>query len=192
MNFIEERIKRDGVVLADDVIRVDSFLNHQIDVALFQQIGAEFARRFDKIPITKILTVEASGIAVAVASSFYFNAVPVVFAKKQAAKNLREACYTADVFSYTKGVTTTIRIDKRFLSVDDHVLILDDFLANGNAAMGLIEIAEAAGATVGGVGVVIEKAYQDGRKRLEESGYRVEALARIIGMDEQKVVFADS
>ncbi len=192
MNFIEERILKDGVVLADDVIRVDSFLNHQIDVKLFERIGAEFAQRFEALPVTKILTVEASGIAVAVASSFYFGSVPVIFAKKQTAKNMRDDCYTADVFSYTKGIMTTIRIDKRFLSTDDNVLILDDFLANGHAAMGLIEIAEMAGASVTGVGVVIEKAYQNGRKRLEEAGYKVEALARIMSMNEYKVVFGDS
>lgn len=190
MEILKERILIDGVILGNNVVKVDSFLNHQIDVKLFNQIGAEFKRRFQGVPITKILTVEASGIAVAVITAQYFNNVPVVFAKKHEASNLASDVYTSEVFSFTKNKTSVIRVDKQYLNSDDSVLIIDDFLANGNAALGLAAIVEQAGAEVAGFGIVIEKGFQHGRDKIIKKGYRLESLAIIDNIDGDSLDFA--
>lgn len=179
MELLKQRILRDCTVIDDGVLKVDSFLNHQIDVALFQTMGQEFQRRFADAKINKILTVESSGIAVACIAAQYFGNVPVVFAKKQEASNLSDAVYTSNVFSFTKNKNYTIRVDKAYLGEDDCVLILDDFLANGNAALGLLDLVQQAGGQVVGVGTVIEKGFQQGRRLLEEKGCHVEALATV-------------
>lgn len=177
MELLKTRILQDGVAKGNDVLKVDSFLNHQIDVALLNEMGREFQRRFAGERVTKILTVEASGIAVACIAAQHFGNVPVLFAKKQEASNLSENVYSSNVFSFTKNKNYTIRVDRKYLTKEDHVLILDDFLANGNASLGLIDLVEQAGAAVAGIGIVIEKGFQPGRKLLEEKGYRVESLA---------------
>lgn len=177
MELLKQRIMQDGICIGDDVLKVDNFLNHQIDVALLNEMGKEFSRRFADKKVTKILTVEASGIAVACLAAQHFGNVPVVFAKKQEASNLSDGVYASNVFSFTKNKNYTVRVDKKYISPEDSVLILDDFLANGNAALGLIDIVHQAGAEVVGVGAVIEKGFQPGRKLLEEKGYQVEALA---------------
>lgn len=177
--------------MGDSVLKVDSFLNHQIDVALFNEMGKEFKRRFADANITKILTVEASGIAVACIAAQYFGNVPVVFAKKQEASNLSADVYASNVFSFTKNRNYTVRVDKKYLSATDRVLIIDDFLANGNAALGLIDLVQQSGGTVAGIGIVIEKGFQTGRKLLEEKGYRVESLAIVQEIHDGTVILAD-
>lgn len=190
MELLKQRILQDGVVAEGNVLRVGSFLNHQLDVALLDEIGKEFRRRFAEKTITKILTVEASGIAVACMAAPYFQNVPVVFAKKQEASNLSDAVYASNVFSFTKNKNYTIRVDRSYLQADDVVLILDDFLANGNAALGLIDLVEQAGGKVAGVGIVIEKGFQNGRNLLEEKGYQVESLAIVQKFQDGKVILA--
>ena len=190
MELLKERIVKDGVCIGSDILKVDSFLNHQIDVTLFNQMGEEFKRRFAQETVTKILTIEASGIAVACITAQYFGNVPVVFAKKQASSNLSADVYSSEVYSFTKNKTFQIRVDRAYLSPDDSVLIIDDFLANGNAALGLADIVQQSGAQVAGVGIVIEKGFQDGRKRLVERGYHVESLAIVQAIREGKVIFA--
>ena len=176
MNFLEERIAKDGVVKEGNVLKVDSFLNHQMDVKLFDQMGEEFAKRFEGKKITKILTIEASGIGIACAAAQQFT-VPVVFAKKGNHKNLSSDKYSTKVYSFTKGVYYDVTVDKQYLTSDDRVLIIDDFLANGNAALGLIDLANQAGAKVEGVGIVIEKGFQEGGKKIRDLGIRLESLA---------------
>lgn len=188
MELLKERILQDGIGIGTNVLKVDSFLNHQIDVTLFNEMGKEFQRRFAGETITKILTVEASGIAVACIAAQYFQNVPVVFAKKQEASNLSNDVYASNVFSFTKNKNYTIRVDCKYLQADDHVLILDDFLANGNAALGLIDLVGQAGGKVAGIGIVIEKGFQSGRKVLEDKGYRVESLAIIRQIQDGKVI----
>ena len=190
MKLLEERIRTHGKIREGGVLKVDSFLNHQIDVALFNEMGKEFRRRFADEPVTKILTVEASGIAVACIAAQYFQNVPVVFAKKQEASNLSADVYASNVFSFTKNKNYTIRVDRNYLQPGDRVLIIDDFLANGNAALGLIDLVEQAGAQVAGVGIVIEKGFQNGRKLLEEKGYRVESLAIVKQIADGAVLLA--
>lgn len=191
MELLKQRIMQDGIALGDSVLKVDSFLNHQIDVALFNEMGKEFKRRFADANITKILTVEASGIAVACIAAQYFGNVPVVFAKKQEASNLSADVYASNVFSFTKNRNYTVRVDKKYLSATDRVLIIDDFLANGNAALGLIDLVQQSGGTVAGIGIVIEKGFQTGRKLLEEKGYRVESLAIVQEIHDGTVILAD-
>lgn len=191
MELLKNRILQDGVALGNNVLKVDSFLNHQIDVALFNEMGKEFQQRFADQKITKILTVEASGIAVACIAAQYFGNVPVVFAKKQESSNLSSDVYTSNVFSFTKNKNYLVRVDKKYLSADDRVLIIDDFLANGNAALGLIDLVQQAGAAVAGVGIVIEKGFQNGRQLLEEKGYRVESLAIVKEIREGSVILAE-
>ena len=190
MKLLEERIIADGKVIGDDILKVDMFLNHQIDVHLLQEIGKEFKRRFDGCNINKILTIEASGIGIACITAQYFS-VPVVFAKKGANRNVGDNIYKADVYSFTKGVTTTIGISKDYLGPDDRVLIIDDFMANGKAVHGLINIINQAGATVEGIGIVIEKGFQPGGDALRSLGYRVESLAVIKSIDNGKIVFGN-
>ncbi len=182
MNFLEERIVKDGIVKPGNVLKVDSFLNHQMDIHLLDQVGKEFHRRYGDRPITKILTIEASGIAIAYPVAREFG-VPLVFAKKSQSLNLDGDLYVAEVMSFTKGITSKVIVSKKYLSPEDHVLIIDDFLANGCALQGLISIVESAGATVEGCGIAVEKGFQDGGWRIRNLGYRVESLAIVESMD---------
>lgn len=182
MNFLEERIARDGIVKEGNVLKVDSFLNHQMDIELFEQMGAEFARRFAGERITRILTIEASGIGIACIAARYFG-VPVVFAKKSQSINLDGEMYTAEVESFTHKNKNRVIVAKKFLAADDSVLIIDDFLANGCALRGLIEIVRAAGARVAGIGIAVEKGFQPGGRIIREMGYHLESLAIIDAMD---------
>jgi xanthine phosphoribosyltransferase len=188
MELLKERIREQGKAIGTDIIKVDMFLNHQIDVDLLNEIGKEFKRLFEKEKINKILTIEASGIGIACIAAQYFS-VPVVFAKKGANRNVGDNIYKADVYSFTKGTTTTIGVSKDYLSKDDHILIIDDFMANGKAVHGLINIINQAGATVEGIGIVIEKGFQPGGDALRSLGYRVESLAVIKSIDNGDVVF---
>lgn len=182
MKLLEERIRKDGIVKEGNVLKVDSFLNHQMDVSLFAEMGKEFRRLFAGHPINKILTIEASGIGIAcvVAQSFQ---VPVVFAKKTQSVNLDGEVYTSKVESFTKKRVYDIMVSKKFLSAEDHVLIIDDFLANGCAVLGLMELIEAAGATVEGVGIAIEKGFQQGGRLIRGKGIHLESLAIVESMD---------
>lgn len=190
MELLKQRIIKDGKVIGNDILKVDSFLNHQMDVQLFNEMGKEFFRLFASKNITKILTIEASGIGIACIAAQYFN-VPVVFAKKQEAKNLDQEAYLSEVFSFTKGKTYTIRVSKNYISSEDTVLIIDDFLANGKAALGLAEIVSQAGAKLGGIGMAIEKGFQNGGKLLREKGIEVQSLAIVKSMQDGKVIFED-
>lgn len=183
MKELEDRIRQDGIVKAGDVLKVDAFLNHQCDVELFDHMGAEWARLFEGVPINKILTIEASGIGIACIAAQHFGNVPVVFAKKAQSINLDGEQYSTTIYSFTKKREFPVIVGRRFLSPGDHVLIIDDFLANGCALEGLIAIVESAGATVEGIGIAIEKGFQGGGDKLRERGYRVESLARLVGMD---------
>ena len=188
MNFLEKRILKDGVVKEGNVLKVDSFLNHQMDVALLDEIGAEFHRRFAGEKITKVLTIEASGIAIAYAVARCFG-VPMVFAKKAKSINIDGDMYTTEVESFTHKNKNQIIVSKKFLSSNDRILIVDDFLANGCALQGLISISEAAGAEVAGIGIVIEKGFQFGGRSIRNLGYRLESLAIVESMDaESKAV----
>ena len=182
MNFLEERIARDGIVKPGNVLKVDSFLNHQMDIALMEEIGREFKRRFADCPVTKVLTIEASGIGIACFVAKEFG-VPMVFAKKSKSINLDGQMYVAEVESFTHKNKNQVIVSKKFLNSDDHLLIIDDFLANGCALQGLISIAEAAGATVEGLGIVVEKGFQIGGQVLRNLGYRLESLAIVDAMD---------
>ena len=184
MNFLEERIVKDGIVKPGNVLKVDSFLNHQMDVKLMDEMGKEFHRRFADKKINKILTIEASGIAIAVAAARYFD-VPVVFAKKAKSVNIDGDVYTAVVESFTHKNTNHVIVSKRFLSADDHVLIIDDFLANGCALQGLISITESAGGTVEGIGIAIEKGFQIGGRVIRNLGYQLESLAIVESMNDE-------
>lgn len=188
MQLLKDKIIQVGRVEGEGVLKVDSFLNHQLDIALLNEIGKAFKESFKDVEITKILTAEVSGIAIAAIAAQYFN-VPVVFAKKTQSKNLDNETYEGEVYSYTKAQTYKIRVSKRYLSPQDKILILDDFLANGQAALGLKQIVDAAGAELAGIGVVIEKAFQEGGKLLREENIRVEALAIIEAMDEDGIIF---
>ncbi len=182
MNFLEERIVKDGIVKEGNVLKVDSFLNHQMDIRLFEQIGAEFKRRFEGKDITKILTIEASGIGIACIVARYFD-VPVVFAKKSQSINIEGDVYVAEVESFTHKRTNQVIVSKKYLSPEDKILIIDDFLANGCALQGLISIINAAGAAVEGIGIVIEKGFQMGGHTIRNLGYHLESLAIVDGMD---------
>lgn len=188
MKALKDRILKDGYVLTEEVLKVDSFLNHQIDVKLMYLMGEEFKQRFAKKPITKIVTIEASGIAIAALAALSFN-VPVVFAKKTQSRNLDKDTYTYPVFSFTKQQTYDIHISKKYLNPEDHVLILDDFLANGQAVEGLISLVEQAGASVTGVGIVIEKGFQKGGKEIREKGIHLESLAIVDRMKDGEIRF---
>ena len=182
MKLLEERIRKDGVVKEGNILKVDSFLNHQMDVALFNKMGEEFRRLFADRPINKILTIEASGIGIAAIVAQHFN-VPVVFAKKAQSVNLDGTMYVTKIESFTHKRTYDVIVSAKFLSSEDHILIIDDFLANGCAVDGLIELIRSAGATVEGVGIVIEKGQQSGGKLIRDKGIRVESLAIIESMD---------
>ena len=182
MNFLEERILKDGVVKEGNVLKVDSFLNHQMDVELLDEIGKEFYRRFSDKEITKVLTIEASGIAIAYAVARCFG-VPMVFAKKAKSINIDGDVYTAEVESFTHKNKNRVMVSKKFLSPNDKVLIVDDFLANGCALQGLISITEEAGASVEGIGIAVEKGFQYGGRSIRNLGYRLESLAIVDAMD---------
>ena len=182
MNFLEERIVKDGIVKEGNVLKVDSFLNHQMDIHLFEQMGEEFKRRFAGKNINKILTIEASGIGIACIVAKYFDA-SVVFAKKSKSINIEGEMYVAEVESFTHKCKNQVIVSKKFLSPDDHVLIIDDFLANGCALQGLISIVHEAGATVEGIGIAIEKGFQPGGRIIRNFGFQLESLAILDSMD---------
>lgn len=182
MNFLEERIVKDGIVKEGNVLKVDSFLNHQMDIQLFDQMGTEFKKRFEGKKINKILTIEASGIGIACVVAMHFN-VPVVFAKKSKSINIEGDTYVAEVESFTHKCKNQVLVSKKFLSEDDHVLIIDDFLANGCALQGLISIVNMAGGTVEGIGIAIEKGFQVGGQIIRNLGYQLESLAIVDSMD---------
>ena len=190
MQLLKNRIQQDGIVMEGNVLKVDSFLNHQMDVTLFNEIGREFARRFEGCGVNKILTIEASGIGIACITAQHFD-VPVVFAKKTQTKNIAGEVYTSRVTSYTHGREYDIIVSKRFLGPDDRVLLLDDFLANGAALLGLADLVQQAGATLVGAGIVIEKGFQKGGALVRSRGIRLESLAVVATMDEKTgVTFA--
>lgn len=184
MERLEQRIQKDGLVKAGNVLKVDSFLNHQVDVALLEEMGAEFHRLFGHKPITKILTIEASGIAIAVAAARYFQ-VPVVFAKKSQSINLDGESYSVKIESFTHQRVYDVIVSKKYLSQADHVLIIDDFLARGKALEGLIALIQAAGATVEGIGIAVEKGFQGGGDAIRARGFHLESLAIVERMDEK-------
>ncbi len=188
MKLLEDRIRKDGKIGAGNVLKVDGFLNHQMDVPFLAELGKEFHRLFQDEGITKILTIEASGIGIAALAAQYFG-VPVLFAKKTPTNNISGDIYTAQVYSYTHERTYNIYVAKDFLLPTDRVLIIDDFLAKGSALFALLELIKSAGASVAGAGICIEKAYQEGGSKIRETGLRVESLARIAAMDEHGVTF---
>ena len=184
MNFLEERIKKDGIVKPGNVLKVDSFLNHQMDITLLDEIGREFKRRFAGETITKVLTIESSGIAIAFPVAREFG-VPLVFAKKSKSVNIEGDVYVAEVESFTHKKTNQVIVAKKFLSAEDRVLIIDDFLANGCALQGLISIVDSADAEVVGCGIAVEKGFQEGGQRIRNLGYRLESLAIVESMDSE-------
>ncbi len=192
MELLKQRIIKDGQVREGNIIKVDSFLNHQIDVGLMNEIGKEFARLFKGNDITKILTLEASGIAIAVIVAQHFNNLPVVFAKKSASKNLnKEDLLTSKVYSYTRDHSYDIQVSGKYITKEDNILIIDDFLANGQALLGLLELAEQAGANVVGCGIVIEKGFQTGGKLIRDKGVLVESLAIIEKAEGSEILFKE-
>ena len=191
MQLLEERIRKDGIIKEGNVLKVDRFLNHQMDIHLFEEIGKEFYRRFSDAGVNKILTIEASGIGIACITAQYFDC-PVIFAKKSQTKNIAGEVYTAKVESFTHGRVYDIIVAKEFLGPGDRVLIIDDFLANGAALMGLSKLVKDAGATLVGAGIVIEKAFQPGGDMIRARGIRLESLARVKSMNEETgVEFVD-
>ena len=192
MNCLEARIARDGVVKEGNVLKVDSFLNHQMDIQLMNEIGKEFHKRFKDRPINKILTIEASGIAIAYAVAQQFG-VPLLFAKKSKSINIAGDTYVAEVESFTHKNKNTVLVSKQFLSEEDHVLIIDDFLANGCALQGLISIVDQAGGTVEGIGIAVEKGFQVGGQIIRNLGYRLESLAIVESMNHEtgEIVFRE-
>ena len=182
MELLEERIRRDGVVKSEGVLKVDGFLNHQMDINLFNEMGKELKRLFADAPINKILTIEASGIGIAAVVAQHFN-VPVVFAKKSQSINLDGDVYSTKIQSFTHQRIYDVIVSKKFLNADDHVLLIDDFLANGCALNGLIELVEEAGATVEGIGIAVEKGFQQGGELIRSKGYQLESLAIVDAMD---------
>jgi xanthine phosphoribosyltransferase len=188
MQLLKERILKDGTVKPGNILKVDSFLNHQMDIPFINELGKEFKRRFADVPITKILTIEASGIGIACIAAQYFN-VPVVFAKKAQSLNLDGDMYTTKVESFTHKKVYDVILSKKFLNAEDHVLIIDDFLANGCALLGLVEIVQSAGATLEGAGIVIEKGFQDGGQKIRDMGIRLESLAVIDSMSDTSLTF---
>ncbi|KRL04031.1 xanthine phosphoribosyltransferase [Liquorilactobacillus oeni] len=188
MKLLEDRILEDGIVLPGNVLKVNQFLNHQIDPELMYAIGKEFARLYNEEKITKILTIEASGIAPAIMTGLILH-VPVLFARKQKSVTMQNALFTAEVYSYTKKTKNRVAVDQKFLHKTDRVLIIDDFLANGQAVNGLLNICEQAQAEVVGVGIAIEKSFQDGARLIKDRGVRLESLARIASFDDNQVRF---
>jgi xanthine phosphoribosyltransferase len=190
MKLLEDKIRADGIGLGTEIVKVDSFLNHQIDVGFIRELGLEFARLFGDCGVTKILTMESSGIAIAFATAAALGDLPLVFAKKSATNTMEPDFYAARVRSFTRGETSTARVARKFLSAQDQVLIIDDFLAHGEAALGLVSIVEQAGAKLVGLGVVIEKQFQGGGERLRERGLRLESLAVVEKIENGQIIFA--
>ena len=190
MRLLREKIEQEGIVLSDGVLKVDSFLNHQIDPILMKEIGLEFARRFEDDGITKIVTIESSGISPAVMAGLELG-VKVVFARKRKSLTLTNNLLVSSVYSFTKQEENNIAVSSQFLSQEDRVLIIDDFLANGEAAKGLVDIVNQSGATVAGIGIVIEKSFQKGAQELVDLGHRVESLAKIASLKEGNVSFVE-
>ena len=192
MKLLEERIRKDGIVKPGNVLKVDSFINHQMDVELISEMGKEWKRLFAEKKINKILTIEASGIGIACIAAVHFN-VPVVFAKKTQSINLDGEMYTAEVESFTHKNKNQVIVSKKFLGEDDHVLIIDDFLANGCALQGLIQIVQAAGATVEGIGIAVEKGFQPGGRMIRNLGYQLESLAIVDSMNDEtgEIIFRE-
>lgn len=188
MKALEEKIVKEGIVLSESILKVDSFINHQMDPVLMKKIGLEFADRFQDSGITKILTIESSGIAPGIMAALELE-VPAIFARKRKSLTLTEGLLTTEVYSFTKRESTEIAVSNKFIEQGDNVLIIDDFLANGQAAIGLASIVEQAGATVAGIGIVIEKSFQQGAKEIEKRGYRLESLARIESLKNRQVQF---
>lgn len=191
MKELEERIRKDGRCLPGDILRVNSFLNHQVDVKLAMRIGEEFRRIFQNHNVTKVLTVEAGGLTAAMATALAFGGVPLVYAKKGDAHNMDSGRYSTDCFSYTRGIPGIVSVAKDYLTNRDCVLIIDDFLANGEAMNAMVELCRQAGADIAGCGAVIEKSYQPGRRRIEKLGIEVHALARVAAMDENGFTFQE-
>lgn len=191
MDLLKRRIIEDGTELGTEVVKVDSFLNHQLDIGLFMAIGKEIHRRFGHLNINKILTIESSGIGIATITSLYFDLVPVVFAKKDQPNTMSEEFYGAPVKSFTKGTVSIARVAKQYLKETDRVLIIDDFLAHGEAAMGLCSLVEQAGGTVCGIAAVIEKEFQGGSAKLRNAGYYVDSLAVITKIENGHIIFKD-
>mgnify|MGYP002556334861 FL=1 len=189
MKYLEEKIIKYGVVKPGNILKVDNFLNHQIDVVTLNEMGKEFKRLFADKPINKILTIEASGIAIATMAALHFDNAPVVFAKKAKSRNIDNDLYTSVVHSYTYGKDYTITVAKKFLSPDDHILIVDDFMALGNAMIGLLDVVKQSGATVEGIGIAIEKGFQPGGQRLRDMGYNLHSLAIVESMNENEIIF---
>ena len=189
MKYLEEKIIKDGVVKPGNILKVDNFLNHQIDVVTLNEMGKEFKRLFADKPINKILTIEASGIAIATMAALHFDNAPVVFAKKAKSRNIDNDLYTSVVHSYTYGKDYTITVAKKFLSTDDHILIVDDFMALGNAMIGLLDVVKQSGATVEGIGIAIEKGFQPGGQRLRDMGYNLHSVAIVESMNENEIIF---
>ena len=190
MKLLEERIKRDGIVKPGNVLKVDNFLNHQMDIALFNEMGKEFKRLFADCPINKILTIEASGIGIACIVAQYFD-VPVVFAKKAQSINIDGDVYSTKIQSFTHQRVYDVIVSKKYLNPEDHILIIDDFLANGCALEGLIDLVQSAGATVEGIGIAIEKGFQQGGKLIRDRGIRLESLAIVDSMEGGELVFRE-
>lgn len=189
MEKLKEKILTEGRISGNDILKVDSFLNHQLDVAFLNEIGKEFSKRFEGQKIDKILTIEASGIAIASIASQHFGNVPVVFAKKVESKNLDKDVYESEVYSFTKAKNYTIRVSKRYLNKGENILVLDDFLANGRAAIGLNELVEKAQANLVGVGIVIEKGFQDGAKLLDEKNINLQSLVVLESIENGQIKF---
>ncbi|UII54572.1 xanthine phosphoribosyltransferase [Cytobacillus spongiae] len=188
MKLLEDKMKNEGIILSDSVLKVDSFLNHQVDPTLMLEIGREFANRFQNAGITKIVTIESSGIAPSVMTGLQLG-VPVIFARKRKSLTLTDDLLTASVHSFTKNERNEISVSNRFLDDNDRVLIIDDFIANGQAAIGLVEIVKRSGAMVAGIGIVIEKSFQQGGQLIRDLGYKVESLARIASLENGSITF---
>ncbi|HEY0221656.1 xanthine phosphoribosyltransferase [Lactovum miscens] len=191
MKLLEDKIKRDGLILGDDILKVDSFITHQIDIELMKAIGQRLATVYTENKITKVVTIEASGIAPAIYAADFLH-VPLVFAKKSKNVTLTDELLTTEVFSFTKKVTSTVSISHKYLSPEDNILIVDDFLANGQAASGLVDIIQQAQSNIAGVGIVIEKSFQDGRKLLQDKGLQVTALTRIGKFENRQINFLEA
>ncbi|MEP9853094.1 xanthine phosphoribosyltransferase [Staphylococcus aureus] len=188
MELLKQKVEADGVVIDEKILKVDGFLNHQIDANLMHDVGLTFYEQFKDESITKILTIEASGIAPAIMAAMHFD-VPCLFAKKAKPSTLTKDVYQADIHSYTKNTTSTVIVSNEFLDENDRVLIIDDFLANGDASLGLNEIVEKANATTVGIGIVVEKSFQSGRERLETAGLKVSSLCKVASLSGNKVTF---
>jgi xanthine phosphoribosyltransferase len=192
VKLLEERIRREGTVIGTEILKVGDFLNQQMDVALFREMGREWRRLYEGVPVTKILTIEASGIGMACLAAEAFDDCPVVFAKKSKTSNLSGGLYTAKVHSFTHNVTNEIMVSRKYLQPEDHVLIVDDFLASGEALRGLISLVEQSGAELAGCAIAIEKCFQSGGDDLRKAGYRIESLAKIRSMSEERGIVFDN